>query len=168
MQTSTPQQSQDASAAQLREQIKQTVREQVEAAREQARIAREQARTARITAQDAAQAAQDAGVPVVVVPPVGGPDAMPPQAAQLGIAFFVMLAFIIVGLPIARAFGRRMDRKAVPPAIDPALAEQIQRIENTVDAMAIEIERISEAQRYMARLQAEREPAALPSQPARE
>ncbi|MBX6332373.1 MAG: hypothetical protein IRY91_11050 [Gemmatimonadaceae bacterium] len=156
MQTSTPQQSQDASAAQLREQIQKAVREQVEAAREQARIARAQA-----------QAGQGDAAPVVMVPPFAGPDAIPPEAVHLGIAFFVMLAFVIVGLPIARAFGRRMDRKAIPPAIDPALAEQIQRIENTVDAMAIEIERISEAQRYMARLQAEREPAALPSQQAR-
>jgi hypothetical protein len=89
---------------------------------------------------------------------------------ELGIAFFCMLAVIIVGLPIARAFARRLDRKAVPPAMNPDVATQLQRIEHAVEAMAIEVERISEAQRYMARLQSDRaaESAALPQSGARE
>jgi UDP-N-acetyl-D-mannosaminuronate dehydrogenase len=100
---------------------------------------------------------------------VGGNE-IPPQAVDLAIAFFAMIAVIIIGLPLARAFARRLDRKAVPPAINQDVVAQLQRIEHGIEAMAIEVERISEAQRYMARLQSERtaEPAALPQSGARE
>lgn len=56
---------------------------------------------------------------------------------------------------------RRLDRRSVTPALGPEVAAQIGRIEQAVDTMAIEVERISEAQRYIAKLQAERlgEPA---------
>jgi hypothetical protein len=83
---------------------------------------------------------------------------------DISIAFFIMIAVIVVGFPIARAIARRLDRKPVPSPIDAGLAAQLQRIEHTVESMSIEIERISEAQRYMARLQSGRaEPAGLPS-----
>jgi hypothetical protein len=56
----------------------------------------------------------------------------------------------------------------VSSGLDAGLTSQLQRIENNVDSMAIEIERISEAQRYMVRLQSERagQPALAPKQPA--
>ena len=54
---------------------------------------------------------------------------------------------------LAERFARRIDKKPVANAVDAGVMAQMQRIENTVDSMAIEIERISEAQRYMARLQ---------------
>jgi hypothetical protein len=157
------QQDAQQSAAELRAQIRQQVRDQIEAARAQARAAQEQARAA----QEAAQQGAPAPPGVVMVPPLG-PDMIPPQVVDISIAFFVMIAVIIVGLPLARAFGRRLDRKAVPPALDPGIVSQLQRIENTVESMSIEIERISEAQRYMARLQTERnnEHASLPPRQA--
>ena len=45
------------------------------------------------------------------------------------------------------------------------MGEQLQRIEQAVDTMAIEVERISEAQRYLTKLHAGRvaESAGLPS-----
>lgn len=160
MQNASTAQNPDPSSAEFRAQIREQVRQQVEAAREQARAAIEQA-----------QAAQGQRGPegLVIVPPQPIPpdfNVIPPQAVDISIAFFVMVAVIIVGLPLARAFARRLDRKAVPPVIDPRLTEQLQRIEHTVESMAIEIERISEAQRYMARLQTEQrgEPASLPRQ----
>lgn len=162
------QQDAQQSAAELRAQIRQQVREQVQAAREQAQAAREQAlqqaqaaREAARAAREAARAQGDVPQPGILVPPMDMQDMIPPQVVDISVAFFIMIAVIVVGLPLARAFARRLDRKAVPPAVDPGLASQLQRIENTVDSMAIEIERISEAQRYMARLQTERaEPAA--------
>jgi hypothetical protein len=90
-------------------------------------------------------------------------DGMPPQIFDISIFFIIAVAVVIIGLPIARALGRRLDRKPYKQAIDPGVTAQLQRIENTVESMSIEIERISEAQRYMARLQSERsEPASLP------
>lgn len=73
---------------------------------------------------------------------------------DIAFGFFIMMAVIIIGWPLARAFGRRLERRGVPSATaDPALVDQLQRIEQAVDAMAIEIERISESQRFMAKLQ---------------
>lgn len=81
-------------------------------------------------------------------------DVIPPQAVDISIAFFIMIAVIIIGWPLARAFGRRLERRAdTPPLPDAAIAGQLQRIEQAVEAMSIEIERISESQRFMAKLQ---------------
>jgi hypothetical protein len=81
-------------------------------------------------------------------------DMIPPQAVDISIAFFIMIAVIIIGWPLARAIGRRLERRADTPALpDPAIAGQLQRIEQAVEAMSIEIERISESQRFMAKLQ---------------
>lgn len=78
---------------------------------------------------------------------------IPPQAVDIFMGFFIMLAVIIIGWPLARAFGRRLERRSEVPVTDPALAGQLQRIEQAVEAMSIEIERISESQRFLAKLQ---------------
>jgi multidrug efflux pump subunit AcrA (membrane-fusion protein) len=78
---------------------------------------------------------------------------IPPQAVDLAIGFFITCAVMVIGWPIARAFGRRIERRGQPTSIDTGVAEQLQRIEHAVDAMAIEVERISESQRFMAKLQ---------------
>ena len=155
------QQGQSDLATQIREQVRQQVQEAQRQAQEAQRAAQEAAR----------QAAQNPGEAVIAVPPPPPPpqlDMMPPQVFDITIFFFITVAVIIIGLPIARALGRRLDRKPYKQAIDPGMSAQLQRIENTVESMSIEIERISEAQRYMARLQTERaEPASLPPTEAR-
>jgi hypothetical protein len=80
-------------------------------------------------------------------------DAFPPQLVDIFMGFFIMVAVIVIGWPLARAFGRRLERRADVPVTDPALAGQLQRIEQAVEAMSIEIERISESQRFIAKLQ---------------
>ncbi|HXE61569.1 MAG TPA: hypothetical protein VN607_12720 [Gemmatimonadaceae bacterium] len=174
MQQATQTQTPNAAA-----QIRAEVRAQVEAARAQARVARDQAREAARQAQQAAQAAQQ-GVPAPPPPPaIPGPSetpqipgTVPPydfgpfigaRVEHIAIEFFVMVVAIFFVVPIARAFARRIDKKPVATPLDHSLTEQLQRIENSVDSMAIEIERISEAQRYMARLQSDR--PASPSLP---
>jgi hypothetical protein len=83
-------------------------------------------------------------------------DVIPPQAVDISIAFFVMCAVIIIGWPLARAFGKRIERRSEgAAALEPGLSSQLQRIEQAVDAMSIEIERISESQRFMAKLQSD-------------
>jgi hypothetical protein len=94
--------------------------------------------------------------PGVVVPPfVAGVRTIPPQAVDISVAFFSMIAFIAVGGPLARAFARRMDRKAIAPApsADP---ERLARIEQSLEAVALEVERIGEGQRYVTQLMASR------------
>jgi hypothetical protein len=72
---------------------------------------------------------------------------------------------MVVGWPLARAWGRRLERGGSAAALSPAMGEQLQRIEQAVDAMSLEVERISEAQRYLTKLHAGQaaESAGLPS-----
>ncbi|HEY0970797.1 MAG TPA: hypothetical protein VGE02_07465 [Gemmatimonadales bacterium] len=91
---------------------------------------------------------------------------IPPEAVVISIAFFVMIAVILIGWPISRALARRMDRASAAPqrgaAGDP---ERLVRIEQAIEAMAIEVERISENQRFVTKLLADGRqlPDALPS-----
>lgn len=80
---------------------------------------------------------------------------IPPQAVEISIAFFVMVAAIIIGLPLARAFSRRMDRAATRPNLAPELSTQLAQLNQSVDAIALEVERISEGQRYTTKLLSE-------------
>src|SRR5688572_16358634 len=85
---------------------------------------------------------------------------IPGEAVDIAIGFFITCAVIIVGWPIARALGRRFERRGAPLAVEAGMTEQLQRIEQAVEAIAIEVERISESQRFLAKLQ-EKSPAAL-------
>jgi hypothetical protein len=142
-------------------------------------LVRDQVRQAIIEAQKAVQDAGDEGGPHTVhIGPTpglpngitideggnlhGGMPDVPPHAYNTAIGFMAMCAVMVIGWPIARALGRRIDRKEVAPAVNPAMSDQLQRIEQAVDAMSIEIERISESQRFMAKLQ-NADPAALPT-----
>lgn len=78
---------------------------------------------------------------------------IPPRAAELGLAFFFFTFAIIVGLPIARAIGRWIDRRAQAPARPSAqVTSQLAQLTQSVDAIAIEVERISEGQRFTTKL----------------
>jgi hypothetical protein len=82
----------------------------------------------------------------------GGPD-IPPQVVDISIAFFIMCAVMVIGWPLARAFGKRLERRGDVPAVNAGTSQQLNRIEQAVEAMAIEVERISESQRFLAKLE---------------
>jgi len=88
---------------------------------------------------------------VISMPPFG-PNTIPPQAVDISIAFFLTVAAIIIGLPLARAFARRMDRRGGTAPISNEIASQLNHLNQAVDAIALEVERISEGQRFTARL----------------
>ena len=157
------------------------LRDEIRSAIEAARDAQVQARDAQIQQRDAARAAQDAArasgsnapvlAPIPPIPPMPpfpnggytgqpafGDSGIPQQAVDMAFGFFIMCAVIAIGWPLARAFGKRIERRSEVPVVNPAMADQLQRIEQAVDAMSIEIERISESQRFMARLQSEKTP----------
>src|SRR5215203_1412815 len=104
------------------------------------------------------------GIPSIDVFTGASPSPIPPQVVDLSYGFFAMVAAILIGRPLSRAFGRRIERGG-QPAISSVVGDQLQRIEHAVDAMALEVERISEAQRYITKLNAGRaaEPGVLPS-----
>ncbi|MFI5232435.1 MAG: hypothetical protein ACHQSE_07975 [Gemmatimonadales bacterium] len=142
----------------------------VTSGREIAREVRDIARQAKIAAQDArrnaqgatpaiaAAGGQDAGHTATTAPaPYDANNLIPPQVEDISIAFFVTVAFCVVGYPLARAFARRMDRKVeLKAASGPDLSPHIRQLQDSVDAMAIELERISEGQRFTAKLLADR------------
>jgi hypothetical protein len=80
-------------------------------------------------------------------------------------SFFLTVVILGLGIPLVRAYIRRMDRRSTLPATDLASDARLARIEQAIDAMAVEIERISESQRFVTRVLTERpaERAALPS-----
>jgi hypothetical protein len=81
------------------------------------------------------------------------------------IVLFIMMGFTAVGLPIARALARRMDRESALSKIPPEVMQRLDRMEHALDSIAIEVERISEGQRFTTKLLSERakESAGLPS-----
>lgn len=72
------------------------------------------------------------------------------------IVMFVTIGATIVGLPIARAFARRIDRQSSPTALAPETAARLERMEQAIDTIALEIERISEGQRFTTKLLSDR------------
>lgn len=141
------------SREQLREQIRQTVRDAQIAAEQAARGAADARRHGRIVG------------PIPPTPPLiagtgvqGFPDGgIPPQVESISIAFFIMVASIIIGLPLMRAIARRIEKGTPVAAPIPAeVRQQLQQISQSVDAIAIEVERISEGQRFTTKMLADR------------
>jgi hypothetical protein len=82
--------------------------------------------------------------------------------------FFFTVIVLSLGIPLVRAWIRRKDREPVAPAPDAEHAQRLERIERAIEAIAIEVERISEGQRFVTKLLADRKAdAALPA-PGRE
>lgn len=98
------------------------------------------------------------------VPPFAG-EQIPREAVDMALGFFITVAVIIIGLPISRAFARRMDRKAVQQ-VPTEVSAQLGQLSQAVDAIALEVERISEGQRFTTRLLSEQRDAARHALPA--
>jgi hypothetical protein len=102
-----------------------------------------------------AQIASKQGVPIVSVPPLGHLPRVdtPPE---MKMAFTLALVLLIpMSMAIARRIWRGSPRPA-SPAHDPEVATRLGRLEHAVDTIAIEIERVSEGQRFMTKIMAER------------
>jgi hypothetical protein len=91
------------------------------------------------------------------------PDRGPPDGViqLVGIVMFFLTCMVVLG-PLARAWARRLDRRTQGGAAPADVAQRLDRIEQGVDAVAVEVERVAEAQRFSARLLSERLPDALP------
>ena len=72
------------------------------------------------------------------------------------ISLFVCIAVTVVGVPIARAFARRIERHPPDPRLSQDMTNRLERMEQAIDSIAIEVERISEGQRFTTKLLAER------------
>ncbi len=157
-------------AAQLKQQIRASIEAARDAAREAAQAQREAGQQQRVIVgpNGITVGGSVPGQPGTVFVNPGAMDhIIPSQVVDMTIAFFIMVAVMVIGWPIARAFGRRIERRGQVAALDAGTMEQLQRIEQAVDAMAIEVERISESQRFMARLQRDTSAQVLPGAESR-
>jgi len=77
-----------------------------------------------------------------------------PAKVLLGFGFFATVAVVVrtVGTVIAAYLARQPES----PALGAYAEERLARIEQAVDAIAIEVERISEGQRFTTKLLSER------------
>lgn len=104
----------------------------------------------KMLAANAVQLAQSAAIPGAVVeqpqPVYHGP---PDAAFVLGAIFMV-----VVLLPLSIAYARRIWRRsaAAVTSIPKEIADRLFRMEQAVEATAVEVERIGEGQRFLTRL----------------
>ena len=92
----------------------------------------------------------------------------PPVVAGLNrkeIMTVSILSIVLVLFPIAIGIGRAIFRRASRPGLAPAVfsetAQRLERLEASVDSIAIEIERVSEGQRFVTKLLSDSQPAPM-------
>jgi len=98
-----------------------------------------------------AQIAQMTGTPATVVgPPIGrGPRINP----SIPIGGLVLMAMLI---PMSLAWAKRISRGGPRPSpLTRDAVERLERLEQAIDTVAIEVERISEGQRFVTKLLSE-------------
>lgn len=85
---------------------------------------------------------------------------IPQRVENMVYSTFLLIAMLALGIPLIRVFGRRVDRKtqaaiAAATANNANLEPRLERIEQAVEAIAIEVERVSEGQRFTNKLMSE-------------
>ena len=103
------------------------------------------------------QLAQAAAVPGAVVPPPPYVPHGPPDEVY----FLTGLFIVVVLLPLSIAFAKRIWRKSATAitSLPRELTDRLLRLEQTVEATSLEVERIGEGQRFLTRLFTEGEGA---------
>lgn len=120
-----------AQAPPTREQLQQTIADAIAAAK----AAAEQARA-------------EAAVPQPL--PTPSFDQGPPENVMvLIIVIAALTAGTLILRPIFKAIGSRLERRREVPAEIPEVVPRLDRIEQAIEAIAVEVERISEGQRYV-------------------
>lgn len=69
------------------------------------------------------------------------------------ITFFIAAAMIIT--PFARAYAKRIEQGGKVQTIPADVTARLERMEQAIDSIAIEVERISEGQRFTTKLLSE-------------
>ena len=85
-----------------------------------------------------------------------GPEIVIPLGA------FATAIICAIGVPVARAYARRMDSESKNPRVPLEVTGRLERIEQAIEAVAIEVERISEGQRFTTKLLSEGRVASPP------
>jgi hypothetical protein len=96
--------------------------------------------------------ARSSAIPGAVVP--DPPDPPDPDAYQETIAIVSSVFTFFVLFPLAIAYARRLWRRGAMSVAElpKAIAERLTRLDQAVDTIAIEVERISEGQRFLTKV----------------
>src|SRR5512141_2322286 len=79
------------------------------------------------------------------------------------VAFFASIVVVVIGRPWIKAVAAKAEAEAKNPQLPAELMNRFERMEQSIDAIAVEVERISEGQRFTTKLLSEvRSTAALP------
>lgn len=125
-----------------------------------------QAPTASLPGEATAAQAPQGGTPQVIIPPPyrNNNNEIPPEVIPIiGMVMGTGIA-IALGYPIIRTITRMIERATDKRYVRGQDVEvQLKALQESVDTMAIEIERISESQRFQSKLLADRKDQALGS-----
>lgn len=81
---------------------------------------------------------------------------IPEGLTDLLTTIFTFVVVVSVATPFAKAMARRIERRDDAPRMPNDVAQRLQAIEQAVESVAIEVERISEGQRFTSKLLADR------------
>jgi hypothetical protein len=81
------------------------------------------------------------------------------------IAGMCMIVALALGVPLIRALTKRWERDSALPKVPQDVSDRLLRMEQAIDSIAVEVERIAEGQRFTTKILAERtrDQAGLPS-----
>lgn len=164
-------------SADVQQQVRSAVQEAVQAARQAQADARAgQAGTPQSPATPGAPVAPTAPVALPPIPAGGGrliidqqgdrtvitSAALPPEVLPIAgmvqetaLGLVGLLAAMVILGPFARVLARRWDRKAdlgSGGSNNQVMQQQLHQLQQSVDAMSLELERISESQRFQSKL----------------
>lgn len=85
------------------------------------------------------------------------PD-IPPEVVPILAIIFGSVALMVIITPIVRGIMRMIERRQDKSLVHgPAVAQQLAQLQQSIDALAIEVERISESQRFQTKVLAEQD-----------
>jgi hypothetical protein len=89
------------------------------------------------------------GSSMTIQPGIGGPQMTSGDITGIAVVF-TLFVLAPIAFTVARLIWKRAT--AAPPRLDAETQERMRRLESAVDTVAIEVERISEGQRFMTKL----------------
>ena len=90
-----------------------------------------------------------------------GPEVIVP------VAFFASIVLVIIGRPMVKAIAAKAEAESKNPKLPTEIMQRFERMEQSLDAIAVEVERISEGQRFTTKLLSDVKDSAASQIPAR-
>jgi hypothetical protein len=90
-----------------------------------------------------------------------GPEVIVP------VAFFASIVAVVIGRPMVKAIAAKAEAESRNPKLPTEIMQRFERMEQSLDAIAVEVERISEGQRFTTKLLSDVRDSAATQIPAR-